>query len=172
MPPAFVLSQDQTLKLACRFSPCGIDRQSPGIVRLSSVGIDIPSDAHSNDTDLAPPPAHPFLFSTMSKTGCTHENKKVAEPATGSTPMTRRFCLSRQNRPQQNRCVRHYLVRGDRPVGRPGAWYRPARRPLSSLSVAFLPGIQPIHRAPDGAESWNCDRVRLTYCSINVLDYG
>jgi hypothetical protein len=71
------------------------------------------------------------------------KRKKTAEPASGPTPVKRRFGLSRENHPQQDRCVRHYLVRGSRSVERPGGWYRPLEPPLSSLSVGFLADIRP-----------------------------
>jgi hypothetical protein len=109
----------------------------------------------------------------MSKTGRTKgtKRKKTAEPASGPTPMKRRFGLSRENHPQQDRCVRHYLVRGGRSVERPGGWYRPLVPPLSSLSVGFLTDIRPFHRGLEaGVEGLAASGVaEENYCSSYVL---
>ena len=70
MPPAFVLSQDQTLKFAL-----GKSLNSPKLRALSHASL--LKDMHATSALSAPPPAHPF------HTNNVNEQPRQVTPAGG-----------------------------------------------------------------------------------------
>jgi hypothetical protein len=66
MPPAFVLSQDQTLKLTCRTRRTSFKAksrsQAHAIIGFDSNDLNLDALASACSNCRTPPPAHPFRF--------------------------------------------------------------------------------------------------------------
>ena len=93
MPPAFVLSQDQTLNLASPVFPCGSSGKVLASYDLHRLGIDFLTDAHTYGTEGAAACASLPLLNDVkdpalrdegpAPTGASRPNRRPATPNPG-----------------------------------------------------------------------------------------